>query len=1015
MIIKNDGKTYFQIAVLMAILLHGVLVFFTFEKTYDAFVHIFFANHYVESWFDHWEYRWYTGFTMTSYPPLIHQLIAIFSTFLTLKGGFILTAVLSAVVFIRGVFVFSKLWVDEKSAGIASLLAVVSTSYVEALHVFGQLPSVTGIGILLNLTPFIYRWIRKQRSMDLIISLSFLAVITSVHHVTTIFGMVFFIFPVIGLALLDNAILEKGSPKEVRLKDLWTHFIGIFKPSILLGICTIIITLTAIFPYWAWSASDPITQVPIPHGSRDSFIEVFSSGLVFFLIPWGMLLFLLPHLFRRAFTKRTIILALSLTGAFILGSGGTTPIPRIILGENAFNILTLDRFTYWASIMALPFFGYYIGSLFGGNFKNYLIEKLGYWSYRVTGAFWMSGIIISCILVININYFQPLQPPKIEIQPILNFLERDQHSDWRYLTLGFGDQVAWLSANTNALTVDGNYHSARRLPEMTTRKVERLENAKYLGTQGIAALHQFLTVPEKYHLKYIFSNDQFYNPILHFSGWQKLRGLENNIDIWMKPDIPPLPSILPRKDIPRYQQLMWSILPISSLLTLLLVLGINYLRNRPKEEINIISEREKNLFHLIDFTWIYLLLSIVLGIVIYNYTINKDQYSPENLITAYFDALDFKYFEKAFSFYDNDGAPNIDQMLLDLSREDDITTSYSKLNNLTFETSIIDDKKAKIKVKADWITSISTYTTYHDFDLIKKSNKWWIVFQGREIEEPSDQIFSSPEVSFLNQGRRDIRGDQTAHSDILDRPEITIIESNLVRKDSQYHIVGKVINMDNDPAYINISATLYDKDQKEIVTYNTREVLVHNLLPKEETYFRIDFEDIASQVSRIKFPKTYDPSFTKPFQFLEPPNAFVVNVQSVVSTASVYKNMAIAESTEIQNDIGASFINTGTKEVNIPQVISAYFDDKDLLWVENNFLKKGVRPQRSKNFIIEGPKIENVSLVERGFGNSLLVNSQKTKNLPQKWEDSRQKSKESFLKYMNKYFVDIIPSGYVSQ
>ena len=41
----------------------------------------------------------------------------------------------------------------------------------------------------------------------------------------------------------------------------------------------------------------------------------------------------------------------------LLGTGGTTPIPKIILGDNAFNILTLDRFTLWASIMALPLFG----------------------------------------------------------------------------------------------------------------------------------------------------------------------------------------------------------------------------------------------------------------------------------------------------------------------------------------------------------------------------------------------------------------------------------------------------------------------------------------------------------------------------------------------------------------------------------------------------------------------------------------------------------------------------------
>ena len=108
----------------------------------------------------------------------------------------------------------------------------------------------------------------------------------------------------------------------------------------------------------------------------------------------------------------------------------------------------------------------------------------------------------------TLGYFRPMQPKKIDVVPLVNFLNQDEHSKWRYLTLGFGDQMAWLSANTDALTVDGNYHSARRLPELTTRAIERLENSKFKGVEGIGSLQQFLTNPEKYHLKYIFFERQ---------------------------------------------------------------------------------------------------------------------------------------------------------------------------------------------------------------------------------------------------------------------------------------------------------------------------------------------------------------------------------------------------------------------------------------------------------------------------------------------------------------------------
>jgi len=175
------------------------------------------------------------------------------------------------------------------------------------------------------------------------------------------------------------------------------------------------------------------------------------------------------------------------------------------------------------------------------------------------------------IFTMSLSYFRPSQPQKIKMLPILNFLNQDQHDHWRFLPLGFGDQMAWLSAQTKAMTVDGNYHSARRLPELTTRAVERLENSKFRGIEGIGSLQQFLTTPEKYHLKYVFSNDKFYDPILYFCGWQRLRQLENGIMVWEKLNVPPLPTLLPKEDVPLSQKLMWGIIPMVTLLMAFLI------------------------------------------------------------------------------------------------------------------------------------------------------------------------------------------------------------------------------------------------------------------------------------------------------------------------------------------------------------------------------------------------------------------------------------------------------------
>ncbi len=123
------------VALIVAVLFHGSALIYNIDKTYDAFVHIFFADHYARSWFEPWEYRWYTGFPVTSYPPLSHQLIALLSKIGGLKFGFMVVILLALCFFIIGIYRFSQLWVSKRSAGYAALFALVASSIVQTIHI----------------------------------------------------------------------------------------------------------------------------------------------------------------------------------------------------------------------------------------------------------------------------------------------------------------------------------------------------------------------------------------------------------------------------------------------------------------------------------------------------------------------------------------------------------------------------------------------------------------------------------------------------------------------------------------------------------------------------------------------------------------------------------------------------------------------------------------------------------------------------------------------------------------
>ena len=123
---------YLLIALFSALVFHGTAMFFTLESTYDALIHLFFADHYANSWFEPWSFKWYTGFTVSSYPPLVHQTIALFSFVGGLKFGLFTTALIATLVFITGVYKFSRLMTsDENIAGYAAIFAVLSSSFLE--------------------------------------------------------------------------------------------------------------------------------------------------------------------------------------------------------------------------------------------------------------------------------------------------------------------------------------------------------------------------------------------------------------------------------------------------------------------------------------------------------------------------------------------------------------------------------------------------------------------------------------------------------------------------------------------------------------------------------------------------------------------------------------------------------------------------------------------------------------------------------------------------------------------
>lgn len=519
-------------------------------KSYDSNFHILFASHYVHHWFDPWNAKWYAGFSQTTYPPLPQQWVALLSNLVGLDMAYMAVQLAAILLLVVGVYRFSLLWVSPRAASIAALASVFLGSESFLVYSAGQLGTTSAAPIYLNALPFLFEWVRHGKWGSFLKASVLFTAAAAAHHATLLFGSFFFAVPVLALVLLDREDGERVStPAFMGRTAAITVVVGVAIAAVLL-------------PFWIALIHYPVTQTPIPHSSRANYILTPLAGLNYFIVPYGALILGLPFIFLRgSMVVRLRPLLLGFWVAFLVGLGGTTPVGHLLLGR-AFDVLTMERFSYWATLLALPFVGL---------LASELIDR-----YRMPAVISLAALAAcSCALAVGWATYRPADAEDFKVDQVASWLNRDGHDQYRYITLGFGNKNARLAMMTDASSVDGEWNSGRMLPELTRYGAGALTSSKYFGEAGLDALRAMLTHADRYGLKWIFVRDHYYDPLLSFAGWRPVDSLEDKtIAVWSKDGVPPAMPINAPQVPPHWQGLMWGILPFGSSLLAILVLLI---------------------------------------------------------------------------------------------------------------------------------------------------------------------------------------------------------------------------------------------------------------------------------------------------------------------------------------------------------------------------------------------------------------------------------------------------------
>jgi hypothetical protein len=530
-----------------------------YRYSYDAYTHIFFIDHYRRDWLSLWDIRWYGGFSVVAYPPLAHQLTAILSFIFDIQLSYQIMSIISAIILTYSIYLFSKIFVEENIAQYAALIASFLPSAGIILNAFGQLPTVLSTAFSLIAAYKFNEYLSRASKINLSHAILWTVVSGFTHHVTLAFFT-----PMLILLILS---------KNVKLG------FNLIRRIVAYTIFSLMLLVIVLHPFIEYVLSHPGGK-EIPHATRYNIFSSPAYSFPFFWAMYSFTIFLLPNALIVAYRNKSLRILFALfIFLFVIGLGGTTPLPSIIFGK-LWHILTYDKFAFWATILYIPFLAIMISN--AGTF----VEKYYYCKIpsqndharKILLFLMFSGLAISFIFSSTATILMGLQPLQDLSDKQLKLLTQflDSNCKWKYITLGFGSQRILLSLMTTAPMFDGGYNQAKILPIFIESGVESLDAAKYFP-DGINFLKKVILIEANNGLKYVLSADEYYTPILRDFGLNLILEIDGirTVKVWEIPyaiDGTLTPS--PSENL--FTKVMWSFGPIACLLSTLFLEALTF-------------------------------------------------------------------------------------------------------------------------------------------------------------------------------------------------------------------------------------------------------------------------------------------------------------------------------------------------------------------------------------------------------------------------------------------------------
>jgi hypothetical protein len=275
--------------------------------------------------------------------------------------------------------------------------------------------------------------------------------------------------------------------------------------------------------------------------------------------------------------------------------------------------------------------------------------------------------------------------------------------------------------------------------------------------------------------------------------------------------------------------------------------------------------------------------------------------------------------------------------------------SFSNLERFDTRPLHATNSDAQMRVRLHWSTPVGPVEDVRDFRLAHRGDTWKVIWD--EAPKPNVPAQIVP-VNYLRWDLVTGTAGEEWGSHNVDAPNVRIISMNAVDSAEGAVVMGEVVNEDTIPAFVNVNATLVDAAGGTLDDESSFDKILHVLLPKQVTPYRIDFPHASlSKVKNVRMDvkATLVPASSDP----------VIGVM----------NQKLETDAQGHSVLHGELLNESGQTVNIPHVIASFYDNSGkVVWVSDGYVEQALLPQSTESFAVELPqsvagKVQNFHVV----------------------------------------------------